>query len=197
MINNIMEKILNEYMNKTKEFWTLKPKTLFHNAISLLTSQKIKFSESRAIRKKLYELNENREEYCPKIFSVLKYSNFKNCGLEDNIINCMFKVIELEKANNLTIDNLQQIKGIGPWTIKSLKIMNNLDDDIFLYEDYWIRQRLSELVKSDKILTQCECKKNMSGYKNLSNISKFLWRINKKGTHKILNNEELNKDDFV
>ena len=37
--------------------------------------------------------------------------------------------------------------------------MNKLDDNVFLFEDYWIRQRLSEIVKSDKILTQSECKK--------------------------------------
>jgi len=192
-----MEEVLNKYMNVTKDFWTLKPKTLFHNTISLLTSQKIKFSESRAIRKKLYELNENREEYCPKIFANLSFINFKNCGLEDNIINCMFEVIELEKSNKLTIENLENIKGIGPWTIKSLKIMNKLDDNVFLFEDYWIRQRLSEIVKSDKILTQSECKKYVNNYKNLSDVSRFLWRINKNGTRKILNNQELERSDFV
>lgn len=192
-----MEEVLNKYMNVTKEYWTLKPKTLFHNAISLLTSQKIKFSESRAIRKKLYELNENREEYCPKIFSNLKFDNFKNCGLEDNIINSMFEVIGLEKSNNLTIENLQKIKGVGPWTIKSLKIMNDLDDNVFLFEDYWIRQRLTEIAKSYKILTQSECKKYVINYKNLSDVSRFLWRINKSGTRKILNNQELCKEDFV
>jgi 3-methyladenine DNA glycosylase/8-oxoguanine DNA glycosylase len=92
-----MNKQINEYMDKSTEFWKLKSKTLFHNAISLLTSQKIRFSESRKIIKKLYELNENKEQYCPKIFSNLTFDNFKNCGLEENIINCMFNVIELEK----------------------------------------------------------------------------------------------------
>ena len=42
--------------------------------------------------------------------------------MEDNIINCIIKIVELEKENKLTIENLEQIKGVGPWTIKSLKI---------------------------------------------------------------------------
>lgn len=192
-----MEQLITEYMNKTNKYWMLKPKSLFHNTISLLTSQKIKFSESRAIRKKLYELNENKDEYCPNIFSNLTSTNFKNCGLADNIIESMFKVIKLEKNNALTITNLEEIKGIGPWTIKSLKIMNNLDDNIFLYEDYWIRQRVSELLKSEKILSQANCKKLFSNSQHLSDISRFLWRINSNGTIKMLNGEELIKNDFI
>ena len=92
---------------------------------------------------------------------------------------------------------MQNIKGIGNWTIKGLQIMNNLNDNVFLYEDYWIRQRLSELVKSIKILTQSECKNLYKNNNNLTNISKFLWRINKKGTSKILSGLELTRDDFV
>ena len=192
-----MEEVINKYIDSTIEYWNLPQKTLFHNTISLLTAQKIKFSESRNIRKKLYELNQNKDEYSLNVFKDLSKQDFFNCGLSSNIIDVIYQVIELEKSNILTIDNLQNIKGIGNWTIKGLQIMNNLNDNVFLYEDYWIRQRLSELVKSIKILTQSECKNLYKNNNNLTNISKFLWRINKKGTSKILSGLELTRDDFV
>lgn len=193
-----MDNIINNYINKTDKYWLIPQKSLFHNTISLLTSQKIKFSESRNIRKNLYKLNQYNDEFSINIFKNLTNDDFLNCGLSSNIIEVIKKVIDLELNNILTIETLQNIKGIGIWTIKSLKIMNNLDDNVILYEDYWIRQRLSELVKSNKILTQSECKKLFTGSStNLSEISKFLWRITKNGTHKIINNLELSKNDFL
>lgn len=192
-----MNNIITEYINKTEKFWDIPKKSFFHNTISLLTSQKIKFVESKNIRKKLYELNNNNNEYNIDIFNNLTNDDFLNCGLSINIINIIRTVIELEKKNILTIDELKKIKGIGIWTIKSLHIMNNLSNNILLYEDFWIRQRLTELTNSNKILTQSECKKLFNDLNNLSEISRFLWRITKKGTYKIINNMQLTRDDFL
>jgi 3-methyladenine DNA glycosylase/8-oxoguanine DNA glycosylase len=192
-----MERIIKDYIKNTNKYWLLPQKSLFHNTISLLTSQKIKFSESRNIRKKLYELNQEQNEYSIKIFENLTNKDFIKCGISNNIIEIIKNVIELEKNKLLTIEKLENLKGIGPWTIKSLKIMNNFDNNIFLYEDYWIRQRLSELVKSNKILTQSECKKIFINSTNCSEISMFLWRIKKSGTFQIINNLELTKDNFL
>jgi 3-methyladenine DNA glycosylase/8-oxoguanine DNA glycosylase len=191
-----MEEKFQEYMEKTREYWSLKEKSLFHNLISLITSQKIKFSQSREIRKKLYLLNNGADEYCPKIFSNITLTEFKNCGLEPDIINVIISVIKLE--DNLNLDTIKNIKGIGPWTMKALRIMNYSSNE-FLYEDYWIRQRLSEILSNSKILTQSECKKFIGQIKlnNLGEISKFLWRINRKGTKKFVLNEDLSRDDFL
>lgn len=63
-----------------------------------------------------------------------------------------------------------------------------MDDDIFLSEDLWIRKRLSELVQSEHTLTPRECNEVVKHWCNLSNISRFLWRITEEGTRKFANN---------
>jgi hypothetical protein len=80
-----MEEKFQEYMEKTREYWSLKEKSLFHNLISLITSQKIKFSQSREIRKKLYLLNNGADEYCPKIFSNIHFPGISKPELPSNM----------------------------------------------------------------------------------------------------------------
>lgn len=193
-----MEEVIKQCMKKTKKFWKIKDKTLYHNTISLITAQKIAFSKSREIRKNLYALNDNNDEYDYNLFNTFTKDQFKNCGIEnDNLIDCILNVTKLAIKNDLTVDNIAKLKCIGDWTIKSLKILNKLDDELFLFEDYWIRQRLSELLQSKTILSQQECKKLTKTWTDKSKISRFLWRINKNGTHKIINNANLERTDFV
>jgi 3-methyladenine DNA glycosylase/8-oxoguanine DNA glycosylase len=76
--------------------------------------------------------------------------------------------------------------------------MFDLDKDIFLAEDYWIRKRLSEIVNSAKILSIKECNtlsNQWAGYR--TDVSKFLWRIRPEGCIALRNNIDLCREHFL
>lgn len=188
---------LPELISPYESFFTLPPKTLFHNLISLIISQKIRFGQGRKIRQQLYSLL-NTDEYTPNGLNSLSDDTLKSIGLSDDKINCIRAILGLE---DLTLDRAAQIKGIGPWTIKALSILTNGSNDIFLSEDYWIRQRFSELIQSSKILTSRQLENyiakfpNWVGQKTL--ISRFLWRIKPEGIMALLNSESLTREHFL
>jgi hypothetical protein len=96
---------------------------------------------------------------------------------------------------NMDFDNLliklEKINGIGPWTISALKIMfhSNKYPNIFLTSDKWIESRFSEL--------NLDLKTVVKNAPNLSNVSKFLWRIKPSGVQKLNNLQQLTADDFL
>lgn len=191
-----MELITDKILNNTKEFYKLKEYPIFHQAISLIISQKITFNKGREIRKKLFELT---KESCftKDNLGLLSYDQFKNIGLDDDKIKVIMNVIDIDCNDEEDfIVKISKTKGIGPWTIKSLKIMFDLDDE-FLFEDLWIRKRVSELFKKDNIMSQMECKNISDAIENKRIMSLFFWKIKPEGIKKILENEELKREDFV
>jgi 3-methyladenine DNA glycosylase/8-oxoguanine DNA glycosylase len=104
---------------------------------------------------------------------------------------------------DVTVSSIEasKIKGIGPWTLKALKVIHEPDGDVFLVEDYYIRQRLSELKGLGKTCTASAAKKlareSTEWAGNLTMISNFLWRIKSSGIQKIIDCEPLDRDDFL
>lgn len=179
------------------QFFTLPSKSLFHNLISLIISQKIRFSQSRKIRQQLYALL-NTNEYTIDNLDSLSNDTLKSVGLSDDKINCIRSILKIE---NLTLDKISKIKGVGPWTLKALQILTDANDDLFLSEDYYIRQRFSELIQSNKILTTKQLDNyivkfpNWIGQKTV--ISRFFWRIKPEGIIHLLQTLTLTRDDFL
>lgn len=193
---NIMEKIVKKYMSQTTEHWMIPQKSFYHNAVSLITSQKIAFNKSRQIRKKLYELNNCNDEYDYNLFNTFTREQFIECGLDDNLVTCIMTITELAINDNLNINTISNIKYVGPWTIKALKILNNLDDEQFLSEDYWIRQRVARLFNMTT-LSKKECDDKISNWTKKSLVSRFFWRILVSGIEKMQDGEKLTEEDFV
>lgn len=198
-------KILN-IMSGTKEYWTMPKKTLFHNTISLIISQKIPFHEGREIRQKLFsELGKYDIIYDE--FKKISNNKLKEIGISETKINCIEIVIKLfedchDDDNINIITKLALVKGIGSWTIKSLYILSNLDEynDIFLIEDYWIRKQIKILyglnkVPSEKEVREMDIMKPWKG--NQSNISRFLWRLKTEGAIAIINGVSLERHHFL
>lgn len=75
--------------------------------------------------------------------------------------------------------------------------------DVFLFEDLWIRKRLSELIESDNILPIKECENMTKNFTNKRILSLFFWRIKLEGIKFILDKSqnknicELKKEHFV
>lgn len=179
---------LLELIIKTIEYWNLPSKTLFHHAISQFLTQKIRFETSRKIRKGLYEILGDPYD-ANKLEKITPVERNRLCLTEKQLLT----MYEIKKAclDDDPITKLSGIPGIGSWTIDSIKLMMNLDPDISLLSDSWIRSRISEYTSTDPYIF-------MDQYKgNRSIVSKFFWRIKPSGVIKLKRKVELIRDDFV
>lgn len=184
---------LHETIIKTKTYWTTPKKSLFHNTISLITSQQISFQKGREIRQKIYA-KINSFEITHENLKKLSRDDFMNYGIDEKRVNT---ITELLKIKNLTIEKISKLKGIGSWTIKSLKILND-EPNILLSEDYWIRKQMSKLINLPKVATIKEIENQTKNYEHdKSELTKFLWRIKDTGIDKIKENKELLREDFL
>lgn len=194
-----MDKITEEILENTKSYYELKKYSIFHQAISLIISQKITFLLGKTIRKKMFDelslIGEN--QFTKENILLFDDDKLKSFGLDILKIKTLKHVCDLDYVDDLDfINKIEKIKGIGVWTIKSLMIMADIGNE-FLSEDLWIRKRVSELLESNKTITITECDKLVSNIKNKRVLSRFFWRIKPEGIQKILHNKELDKNDFV
>ena len=187
-----MDKITTELLIETREFWDLPPKTLYHELISIIISQRIRFTHSRSIRKKLYQLIESYEITYP-LLQNLSDGKLLEIGLTADKIEIIRHIPE-----DITIENLANYAGIGEWTINALKLKIDpyLYSDVFLYEDLWIRKHIAGLMYMNQTPSTARSKK-IEIPNNRSHISRFLWRLKHEADHKILNNHKLTKEDFI
>lgn len=192
--------ITSEILEYTEKYYKLKEYSFFHQTISLIISQKISFKKSRSIRSKIFEKIFPEKEFTIQNFKFIK-EDLKNFGLNETQIDTINNIIEIYNKDLDVINwihKIQKIKGIGIWTIKCLKIMFNIDNDIFLSEDFWIRSRLSELYNYNYVITIKESNDisiQWKGYR--TNVSKFLWRIKPEGIEALKNKDLLIKEHFL
>lgn len=192
-----MENII-DVVNKTREYWMIKRKTQFHHIIAQYITKMIRFTESQKIRRNLYELL--GDPYNKEIFDKCNDNELIKCGLSLQQIITLRNISNLINEKDTIDDNLQRIykiKGVGTWTIKSIRLILTDDHDIFLHEDSYIRSRLAELYNLNSLtLTQAK-DIGYSWHQYRSTISMFLWRIKKAGIEKIKSGEILLREDFL
>lgn len=195
---NLIDK---DVLQNTKKWYNVKKYGLFHQTISLIISQKISFVQSRTIRSEIFKIISPDKEFSRNNLLKIGKDKLISIGIDENKYNVISNIINLKQNDDnklLWLSEIEKIKGIGPWTIKCIKIMFDIEDDIFLYEDLWIRKRLSELLSCDKTLSPKECNQLSSswkGYRTL--VSKFLWRIKPEGITAIKNNKILKENHFL
>lgn len=195
---------LSKIIDKTKEYYNIPSKSLFHNTISLVISQKIAFGKGRAIRIKIYDKIGSYEMSYDNMKDFTK-EDLASFGLESFQIETIQRVMALPQPLVYN-DVINKVKGIGEWTKKALELYEGNKDNILLVEDYWIRKRVRDLFDLSKIPTVKEAEKLLDGIcKNKSNVSKFLWRIKPEAIKKIrgnmcsdkCNSIALDKNDFI
>jgi 3-methyladenine DNA glycosylase/8-oxoguanine DNA glycosylase len=200
-----MEYLTNDILTKTKQYWNIhQTKNIFHQTVSLVISQKISFAKSRRARQILYDLIKPDQEFTSKNLSKIDKSQWLKIGIAESQYASIQNLIKLDQNNydnKEWIEQISKIKGIGPWTIKGLKIMFNIEPDLFLFEDYWIRSRMTELV-STEIKPICMSSSNANilsshwkGYRTL--VSLFFWRIKPEGISALKNGIPLTQDYFI
>lgn len=194
-----ISRINKKLLTKTKEYYKLKQYNIFHQTISLIISQKISFASSKKIRSELFKNISPDNEFTRENISKISKSKMFDIGIDENKYDVILTIINLGDCDDDDwINQISNIKGIGPWTIKCLEIMFDISNDLFLYEDLWIRKRLSELISSDVILSKKECNQislHWKGYR--TNVSKFFWRIKPEGITAFKNGENLDENHFL
>lgn len=187
-----------QIINQTSDYWTLPRKTQFHHIIAQYVTKMVKFEQSRIIRANLYTLL--GDPYSQEKFNICTDSDLMNCRLSDGQITTLRYISSLVNEDDTLDNNLQRlskVSGIGPWTIKSIRLMLTDDNSIFLYEDYYIRCRLAELYGISKITIPHARTIGLCWGNYQSLLSKFLWRIKPGGILKIMLGETLCRDDFL
>ena len=176
-----MEQLLH-YVREYEEYYIQPIQNEFHCYCSLITSQRVRFQTGRAIRRKLYEIC----GYPLTIESVSQadLSTIPLTALQKSCITQLYDGI-----------SPKEISGIGPWTMKGVKILMQTDSDVNLYEDAYIRKRLSEYIG---LTSPKECREFIASAKgNETAVSYFLWRITPNGIRRVKSGEELTRDNFL
>lgn len=190
-----MELITEELLLETQDYWNIPSKSLYHEAVSLIISQKISFTKSRQIRSKLYELLGSDEITYDNLREVLEIDLFRT-GLDLKKLDIIFQI-----PSEFDIDDLSEINGIGIWTINALKIKvyPEKNESIFLCEDMWIRKHIGLLLDLNSTPSTIDVKKYISSHvpQNRSWLSRFLWRLKHTSIQKIKEGKQLTRDDFV
>lgn len=181
---------------ETELYWRQPERSLIHNAISCVISMRIPFKKSREIRQKIYtsigkegKVEITRDNFKFKDKTLLSY------GLSNEQIRIIREILNNDIK---TIKDLTKIKGIGIWTVKAIKILMNVDPDISLEQDYYIRNNLTLLYGYKKVMTETEARKILQTWRgNRTQISYMLWRLKPEGIMKIFEEQKLDKYDFI
>lgn len=165
-----MHLITPQILENAAQFFPVK-RPFFHNVISLILSQRIPFATSRLLRQKIFRALAT-SEFTRENIKLL--ADIPIPGLPTDKLNLMLTA-------STTPDNMMcTMKGIGPWTVNALKVLDGTATQI-LYEDFWVRQRLSELLDRPT-MTIAQAKRIVPPPgMNAALVSMFLWRIKQEG----------------
>lgn len=180
---------------KYKSFWKYPERTDLFQAIFILISKGCTFEQYDFILQKITQslgFKITLENF------KIQDKKLKEWGLSTDKINAIRKLLEIAKEHGVTPSSLCKVKEGGIYLVKSFKILQEEDDDVFLAEDYIVRRILSILYYRSKILTVTEAKEISKAWiGHRSQISYFLSRLKDSGASKILDKQELDKYDFI
>ena len=187
-------------VEKTRAFWTLPPHSLYHHAVSLVTSRKKSLVRGRAIRAKLRRALDIgvEDDFTIEAIDRLADDEMLEAGVWRNevpIIRAVGNALRDEPDD--PIEALRDVSGIGPWTLKALQIIEGKELDVWLEDDYWLRQRLGECLGQDPP-SKAECRRlSLVWEGGRTAISNFLWRLRPSGAEKVWEGAELTREDFI
>jgi len=123
--------------------------------VGAIMGQRISFSQARKQRAKLYTLMGTRDftaDHLLKLTHPVKILR-EQVGVSEAKAQLIHQMAQHPLADRIsldTIDSLQKVKGIGPWTINNVKFMMGIDNDEFLikvnlWSDLVIRRNVKKL----------------------------------------------------
>jgi len=167
---------------------------IFHVACGCVCSQQIAFNIGRNIRSSLYKLCGfplTREAIINNDLSQIKH-------LTDSRIELIKKMANINdnRPNIEILDDYISLKGFGKWSYGAISILLDINDNINLSSDAYIRKNL--IIYTGTKMTEKDCFNYISkSENNQTKICYLLWRIKPTSVKKVINNEMLTKEDFV
>jgi len=179
---------------KYEDYYKQPINPIFHVACGCICSQQVAFNIGRNIRSSLYKLCGfplTREAILNNDLSIIKNLTLSRIELIKNMAN-----IDDSRSNIEILDDYYKLKGFGKWTYNAVSILLNINDNINLSSDAYIRKNLSLYINIK--MTEKQCFDYISkAENNQTKVCYFLWRIKPTSIQKLNNNEILTKDDFV
>lgn len=181
--------------NECKKFWKLPERNNLYTAIFIMVSKGLSYETYNKIM-------ENMHKSIGVKFTVNNFNfsdkKLKEWGLSNDKISGIRKILEIAKTEEITPKNLCRVKEGGIYLYKSFKIIQEEDDDCFLFEDHIVRKNLSVLFYKDKLMLPTEAKEISKAWQgHRSQISYFLSKLKESGAVKILDDEPLEQSDFI
>jgi 3-methyladenine DNA glycosylase/8-oxoguanine DNA glycosylase len=167
---------------------------IFHVACGCICGQQVAFNIGRNIRSSLYKLCGfplTRESILSNDLSQIK--NLTNSRIE--LIRNMANVDD-NRSNIEILNDYNNLNGFGKWTVNAVSILLNINDNINLSSDAYIRKNLK--LYTELKMTEKDCFNYISkAENNQTKVCYLLWRIKPLSINKLKNNDILTKDDFV
>lgn len=145
--DNIMKKIISQVgectIGKNRQ-------PIYTYLIGIIVGQKIRFSEAKKIRAKLY-IETNSYEYTSQNIIDLTEEQWNKINVGNEVKNKILNVTKYfvenkdVKNDKTFILNLEKIKGIGSWTVQTLLIEYGLDYDLFPLNDKHVNKQIKNL----------------------------------------------------
>lgn len=166
-----------------QNLFDLPPKSPYSALIGAIVGQKIRFTQARDIRSKLYKTLGSVEFQPADTQSLTNDQLTHIIGLDERQIQILRRVEKwcLDHNDWATPDGLaqmqRQINGIGPWTIQVVKLTMLSDLDIFPTNDVFINERLKRLYNLPKRPTPAqvqEMAEKWAPYRSI--VCWWLWR---------------------
>lgn len=179
---------------KTYELLYKQPiNNIFHTASSCVMGQQVAFNVGRTLRQDMYKLC----GYPLSPHAILNNDLTQIKNLTESRITLLKQMANIDEGDDAknVLDKYVKLKGFGNWSYGAVCILMDLNNNINLSSDAYIRKNLS--LYFDRVLSVKDCDNYISMVNNKSQVCYFLWRIKKDSIIKIKKDELLVKDDFI
>jgi 3-methyladenine DNA glycosylase/8-oxoguanine DNA glycosylase len=172
----------------------------FHCVVTLIISHQNSPKKQNDIMKGLYEMCGSP----PPPLSPKRIAEEKNLrsikGLTAARIFTIKSVAEIALKSRNFLTDIQNVKGVGSWTVKLTLILTEKNPSVSLYEDARVKKSLSEILctANDDSFEKRHCKKIFSilPEESQSVFSYFLFYLKPSGIEKIKLQMPLSREDF-
>lgn len=188
-----MELLINNAI-KYEDYYKQPINPIFHIACSCVCSQQVAFNIGRNIRSSLYKLCGfplTREAIINNDLSTIQNLTFSRIELIKNMAD-----IDDSRPNIEVLNDYINLKGFGKWSYGAISILLNINDNVNLASDAYIRKNL--MIYTGLKMNEKDCFNYiLTAENNQNKICYLLWRIKPTSINKLNGNETLTKNDFV
>lgn len=160
-----VDPILNKVINSVSPPNLISTKNVFHDLMSCIIEQQIHY---RSTKRQFQQMLDKAEinELNLNNFSIFEEKAFVDAKISEKKFETIANLIDYwsnnekdfhELTDEEVIQELSSIKGVGKWSIDMILIYTLQRDNIFNYDDFHIKQimtNLYELYASSKLIAQ-------------------------------------------